>query len=123
MPRPPRAFGRWPPIPARLPAHEHLAEIFGGFSGWGGVFVVFLIAARWGAPKVETTEIVDSNEGLTQALGWAPPLAWVRSGAGARVSVMLLRRALSALGFEASLLCASGGRLLGDRPTPGSGYD
>ena len=60
-------------------------------SAAGETTVTSLVAAQWGAPEIETIEVVDANQRVIQAVGGAPLFAWVRDEAGARVRVMVAR--------------------------------
>ena len=73
-------------------------------SAAGETIVTSLSAAQWGAPELETTEIVDANQRVIQAVGGAPIFAWVQDEAGARVRVMVARRAYSAPSFGVNLI-------------------
>ena len=62
-----------------------------------------LVAAQWGAPARETIEVVDANQRVIQAVGGAPLYGWVHDDSGARVRVLLARRAFTGESFGANL--------------------
>ena len=73
-------------------------------SAAGETVVPPMVASQWGAPARETIEVVDANQRVIQAAGGAPLYGWVHDDSGARVWVLLARRAFTGSSFGANLL-------------------
>ena len=72
-------------------------------SGAGETIVTPEVAAQWGAPERESIQVVDANQRVIQAAGGAPLYGWVHDVSGARVRVLLARRAFTGPSFGTNL--------------------